>query len=211
MTLRARIILITLIGLGCIVALFVIIKIVQFYRDHISSAPVSTQPTVPSKPDQGQTSEQSVHTSLPPLPPPEIKNITTPQERTKEDVAGFVLPFVERLGSYSNQGSYENLSDVMPLMTEHMKKWAQSLITEAQSRPVPTIYKGTTTRALSYTFDVFDEKNGTAQLTVTAQRKDMVGSSTNVKIYNQSVLVSLIKDGPNDAWLVDRADWKNAQ
>ncbi len=114
------------------------------------------------------------------------------------------LPFVERMGSYSNQGGSGNLEMLLPFMTSSMKQWAQGRIDAAKTAGYQPIYSGTSTSVLSYHVTAVNTND--AQLQMTTQRKESVGAATNSKIYNQDVDVRMLKEA--GVWLVDSVDWK---
>ena len=61
---------------------------------------------------------------------PENKNTLPPvsyEEKEKAQLQQLVSAFVERYGSYSNQTDFENLTDLMPFMSQSLKNWAEKL------------------------------------------------------------------------------------
>ncbi len=204
LSLRARVTLVMMFVLIAILVLFGIAKIVSFFtKKSVEPAPVvmnTKEQPVKQKTDVYDTSKIPFQKNEAPAV------VKTKEERSALDAAAFVMPFVDRLGSYSNQSNFENLQDLLPFMTEEMQVWAKAKIQEAALKPIPTIYKGTTTKSFSYSNVQLDESKGTAEVTVSAQRKDFVGTGTNFKVYNQDVVVKLKKESKQ--WLVDSADWK---
>ena len=91
-------------------------------------------------------------------------------------------------------------------MTENFKKWAQGKINDQLQKPYQPIYQGVTTKALSYTMNLFDEKTGIAEMVVSTQRREMIGSPANTKTTNQDITLKFVKN--DDIWLVDHAEWK---
>jgi hypothetical protein len=202
MTLRAKIILALIAGLGIIVLAFAGIWIYRFVQNTSSEEPgQATSTPQGTQLPTSQTGNQKLPQPVEPIPQT-TKRTLSPAET---EVVGFVLPFVERFGSYTNQGRYENLQDLLPLMAPSMKQWAQGKIQEVQNKPIPKVYQGTTTQALSYTTVSFGESQ--AEFVVSTQRKDLVGTTTNARVYMQDITIKLAKI--NGVWLVERAEWKN--
>lgn len=128
------------------------------------------------------------------------------QESQKADLITIVVPFVERFGSFSNQSNYQNLEDLQPFMTPTMKTWAEEKIRDARSKAISALYRGVTTKVLSYIMTSFDDAHGTAEFKITVQRKELVGTETNFKVYNQDIVVQLSK--VEGVWLVNSAQWQ---
>lgn len=200
MTLRAKIALISLIGISAFLIIFAVVQVVSLFNKQskengntpVVEAPVSTSTPSPTPA---------------PTPTPSPQPVPPPQRTSGEaDLASIGMPFAERFGSYSNQSSYENLSDLLPFMTENFKKWAQGKINEQLAKPYQPIYQGVTTKSLSYTMKQFDEKVGIAEMDISTQRREMIGSPSNTKTYNQDITLKFVKT--DDIWLVDHAQWK---
>ena len=201
MTLRAKIILTLLIGIIAFLIIFAIVRIVSLGKGAQEGG--GTPPIVSPAPSSAPTPEPTPAPSPVPAPQP----IPAPQRSAGEaDLASIGMPFAERFGSYSNQSSFENLSDLLPFLTDDFKKWADGKIAEQLKRPYQPIYKGITTKALSYSMKLFDDKAGIAEMTVSTQRREMVGSPANTKTYNQDIVLKFVKH--DDIWLVDHAEWK---
>ncbi|MBI4272453.1 hypothetical protein HY621_01220 [Candidatus Uhrbacteria bacterium] len=203
MTLRIKIILVIFVTVITAVLIGVGISLFTFYKK--GKEPVSA-PT----PIVNQVFEP---VGQPPVEKPEVKPVSPPppKEVSEEDkargaITGIVLPFVETLGSYSNQGSFENLSNLLPFMTPSMKSWAQTQIDDSRSKPIPEIYKGVSTRTMNHTISKVDLSEGVSEVMVETQRKEQVGTSTNFRTFNQNILVRLKTH--NDVWLVDGAFWQ---
>lgn len=205
MTLRLKIIFSLLIGVTILVASFGIFKAVKFYNEKFGKKTEQQQNTVPSEQDSFFTQNNSPQLNQPvqqvvPSAPPST------DDKQRADLISIALPFVERFGSYSNQSNFANLDDLMPFMTAQMQKWAKDKITSSQNSAPPVLYKGVTTKALSQTVVSMDEQKGSAQIKVSTQRKELIGTSTNFKVYNQDVLITFSKE--DSAWLVDSAVWQ---
>ncbi|MEK7648796.1 MAG: hypothetical protein AAB400_02645 [Patescibacteria group bacterium] len=204
LTLRSKIILSLLIGVILFLVIFAIVRLTSFVKKagQGTNGAIGVEVPVPSptpSPEPSPTPNPSPAPAPQPIPPPQ-------RSAGEADLASIALPFAERFGSYSNQSSYENLSDLLPFMTEDFKKWAQGKINEQLAKPYQPIYQGVTTKALSYSMKMFDEQTGIAEMAVSTQRREMIGSPANTKIYNQDVTLKFVKS--DDIWLVDRAEWK---
>ncbi len=203
MTLRIKIVLVIFITVLTAVLIGVGISLFTFFKKGGTPTPTPT-PIVNSVTGEGeqQPKEQVV---AQPTPPPRQQEISE-EDKARGAITGMVLPFVETLGSYSNQGSFENMSNLLPFMTPSMQSWAQTQIDLARSKPIPEIYKGVTTRTINHTISKIDLAESTAEVMVETQRKELVGTSTNFRTFNQNILVRLKKH--NDVWLVDGAFWQ---
>ena len=203
MTLRIKIILVILVTVIAAVLIGVGISLFTFFKKGKESVPASI-PIVNQvfEPVGNPPIEKPEVEPAPPPPPKEVSE----EDKARGAITGIVLPFVETLGSYSNQGSFENLSNLLPFMTPSMKSWAQTQIDNARSNPIPEIYKGVSTRTINHTVSQIDLSEGVSEVMVETQRKEQVGTSTNFRTFNQNILVRLKKH--NDVWLVDGAFWQ---
>lgn len=218
MTLRLKIILTMLIGVTVVVVFAAGFWLYRFFMKQAGQpeqgAP-SLQQNIPQESPQEQDGffqevdrsapapEQKAPVRKAPLPA-QPSSDASPAERA--DLISFALPFAERFGSYSNQGNYENLSDLLGFMSASMRQWASERISSAKEQPTPTLYKGVTTKALSNTVLFIDNKKGRAEIRVATQRKELIGSATNFKVYNQDLVLSFVKE--DSVWLVDSAVWQ---
>lgn len=206
MTLRIKIILIIFATVILAVLIGVGISIYTFYKKGGTPPPPPPLIINPVAEPTDQDIGVEPPIKLRPAPPPPPSKEISEEEKARGAITGMVLPFVETLGSYSNQGSFENMSNLLPFMTPSMKSWAQTQIDTARSKPIPEIYKGVTTRAINHTISKFDLDEGAAEVMVETQRKELVGTSTNFRTFDQNILVRLKKH--NDVWLVDGAFWQ---
>ncbi|MDP2630488.1 MAG: hypothetical protein Q8P56_03710 [Candidatus Uhrbacteria bacterium] len=203
MTLRLKIILSALGVVAVLLAVFSIIFVMGFFKKQGGQqgtekteqvAPLPTQ-----EPPQRNGTSQAVLT-------PSTEQVSQVPGKPGDEIISLVLPFVERLGSYSNQGNLENLSDLLPVMSDSMSAWAQKQIDEQTNKPFQTVYHGVTTKSLQYTLTKFEDAKGIAELKISTQRKELIGSSTNARVYNQDIIVKLVKK--DTAWVVDGAYWQ---
>lgn len=200
MSKKAKIVLALMVVIILFIIGFAIFQVTSLIRKSqggeqpLAPAPIGQLPVQPVQPPQTTTLPQ------PPAQP------TEPRSSGEASVAAIALPFTERFGSYSNQSEYEHLQDLLPFMTENFKKWAQGKIEEQMKIPYQPVYQAVTTKSLSYAVKMFDEAAGLAELTVSSQRKEVIGSEANSKVYVQDIDIKMVKQ--NDVWLVDHAFWK---
>jgi len=129
--------------------------------------------------------------------------VSTPEEVELQRVKNLSSLFTERFGSYSNQGDFENVSDLMPLMTGTLQAWAEGYIEENTALD-DSVYFGVSTKALATEVISFDPVAGRAEINVQAQRTEV--SSEGTKTYNQTLNIRLVKSG--NEWLIDFIKWQ---
>ena len=166
----------------------------------VASVPTTTDNTAATTTTPAVTNQNTVASPA----AVEAKKPAPALKSSESMLISIALPFVERMGSYSNQGGAGNLEMLLPFMTSSMKQWAQGRIDAAKTAGYQPIYSGTSTSVLSY--HVTSVNTNDAQLQMTTQRKESVGAATNSKIYNQDVEVRMLKEA--GVWLVDSVDWK---
>jgi len=203
MTLRLKIILGMIITLVALIVIFSIIAVVGIFRKQGKVEPPQQQTQNSTVPSQQESQGNGATT---PPQQEQGQSAPTPPSKPGDDLLSLVLPFVERFGSYSNQGNFENLSDLLPFMTDAMKTWAQKQITIQTQKSFQSVYRGVTTKALSYTMAHYDATKGQAEMKVSTQRQEMIGSSENSRSYTQDITVKLVKS--DGVWLVDGVYWQ---
>lgn len=111
--------------------------------------------------------------------------------------------FTERYGSYSSESHFENLTDVMGLMTDSFAAETQAYIDTAKTPPE---YYGVTTHVISIDVTAMDETAGTATVTVETQREEATGSIQNVTVKYQTLVLTMVQiDGQ---WKISSATWE---
>lgn len=110
--------------------------------------------------------------------------------------------FVERYGSYSNEAEFQNLVDVLPLMTDSFAGETKALI--ASSQP-PESYYGVSTAVLTVAVEEMDETKGVAKMKMQTQREISEGSTQNTSVKYQEIRLELIKEA--GVWKVNSAIW----
>lgn len=122
------------------------------------------------------------------------------------DASKLSVSFAERLGSFSNQSNFGNITDLKIFMTPKMIVWADKEVSNLRAANYSGEYYGITTKALTTKTISYDKKLGTAQVEVTTERiegrADTLGAS-----FTQKMMVTLIQK--NDQWLVDSAYWED--
>ncbi len=215
MSLRAKIILAVIISLIGLALIAVIVWGIGVLRGgQTSTTPSTSQGSItqetPNAQEQRAANVISGEGLITPSPTSGSVNAPPEQKRAAEsEIQVLSMPFVERLGTYSNQSNYENLSQLLPFMTATMQGWANEKITAAQKQPFNTLYTGITTKALSFQVVSINETAGIAEAKIATQRKESVGTATNAKVYNQDISLKFKNIG--GAWLVDSATWENVQ
>jgi len=140
------------------------------------------------------------------LEPEEIEpviEISSTEEIERQRVKNTSVLFTERFGSFSNQGDYQNIKDVMPLMTSSMQDWAEGQIGEGAADGEP--YYGVSTKVISTNIKSFDLATGRAEVNLDAQRHE-TRTGEEARTYYQTLNLVLIKVGSE--WLIDFAKWQ---
>lgn len=150
------------------------------------------------------------------LPPVTLPNSTTvsatvpeasAEEKLRSSISRLAAAFAERYGSYSNQGNFDNLSDLESLMTEKMWAETENFIEQSKaSAGDSSVYFGITTKAISVNIASIDEGAGTAKITIGTQRRESSGSmadSSAIKYEDLELFFLKV----NDEWKVDTAKW----
>jgi len=122
------------------------------------------------------------------------------QELVQEDVKRVASSFAERFGTWSNQTNSGNLTDLKLFMTPAMQAWVDDYIAQNRQTDYEQYY-GITTKAV-----VAEVKNYQADAaTVQVQTKRTETKDNKTRIFNQSILIKLLK--PGKEWRVDSAVW----
>jgi type II secretory pathway component PulM len=129
-------------------------------------------------------------------------------DKLKTDLSRMASAFAERFGSYSNQGDFENILDLKPIMTEEMQQWADDFIERNRSAMGDTsVYSGVTAKAISMSITSLNEGVGQATIIVGVQKIENSGTLTgNEKVSYQDMELNFKKVG--EEWRVDEAIWK---
>lgn len=115
--------------------------------------------------------------------------------------------FAERFGSFSNQSNYENVMKLFPYMSESMRRWAEQYVVQEKAKVLPHAeYYGMTTKALSVSMVVLDEKKGRAELIISTQRREVSQASSAPKVFYQDLSMTFVQE--DSVWFVNEARWK---
>jgi hypothetical protein len=131
--------------------------------------------------------------------PPSKKEIQTASAQITSKM------FVERFGTYSNHGEFNNLEDLYSMMTPFMANWVKTtyLPDFRADYPVDSDFYRLVTLAL--TAEIIDETATTTDVMVSTQRTKTMGTGEPEK-FNQDIKIELQKQGDN--WLINGAYWQ---
>ena len=121
------------------------------------------------------------------------------------DLEKMAMAFSERLGSYSSQSDYSNLTDLKIYMTASLQDWAGQYADKLRSDHANSTYYGISTTAIYATIESFDKTGGTASVTVTTQRRESTAEINGGEPFRQDIDLSFKR--VNGEWLVDAAYW----
>ena len=110
--------------------------------------------------------------------------------------------FAERYGSYSNQGDYQNLRDLLPVMTARYRRETEAFLATASSSSGQT-FEGVTSVKIST--DVRSADADSAVIAVTLQQERRSGTAAPTVGY-RTLRMELEKVG--EEWRVDKASWE---
>lgn len=133
-----------------------------------------------------------------------------PHTFNANDLSKMAMAFAERIGSFSSQSDYGNFTDLKIFMTPSMQDWADKTVADYRSKATNnTAYYGITTTAVTSEIKSFDDKAGTAKITVNTERRESADNSAiNVggTPYRQKIDFNFLK--VNGDWLIDSAYWQ---
>jgi len=111
--------------------------------------------------------------------------------------------FVERYGSYSNEANFQNVRDVIPVMSQ---AFAAATLADLANKKASTGFYGVTTNVITADVVSQDESKGTAVIDLSTQRVEENGSAQNKTTKYQKIQLTLVKE--SGVWLVDSAKWQ---
>lgn len=111
--------------------------------------------------------------------------------------------FAERYGSYSSHDSYENLRDLLPVMSASFRAKTEALLAENSAAGPAGAYEGVTSVRVSTTTRTYDEATGRARMGVSLQQTASKGTVETVSY--RTLEVWLVKEGPD--WKVNAVEW----
>ncbi len=187
----------------------VIVIILIVYFGFIKSAPLPSL-TTPTATTTAQLPTGTAATATPSDAPRNYQqyNVASeaPHQTNATDLAKLAMAFASRFGSYSNQSDYGNFTDLKIFMTDNMAEWVDTYIVQLKAKDTGPGYYGITTRAISADVKSFDDKAGTAQVTVLTERSESADTIGGGKAYAQNLDLTFKK--VNGDWLADRAYWE---
>jgi len=128
-----------------------------------------------------------------------LPSVETPGNTAGRQVAEL---FAERYGSYSNQGNYQNLRDLLPIMTAEYRSRTEAFLASASSEPGEP-YEGVTSVRISTETRSMDDDE--AVIAVSLQQQKSVGTAAPTIAY-RTLRMELERVG--DRWLVADARWE---
>jgi hypothetical protein len=194
MTDRRRAILIVALAvllLGVIIAAVILVS--RALPKKPSPTPVGQDTTVP-------TAEQEAAAAI--IKNPLVPATSEPVGRTAAAQMGEL--FAERYGSYSNQGDYQNLRDLLPVMTASYRAKTEATLAAAAPQRAQT-FEGVTSVKISSDVRSYNEAAGTAVVAVTLQQEKVSGTTTVIGY--RTLRMELKKVGED--WRIDASRWEN--
>jgi hypothetical protein len=128
-----------------------------------------------------------------------------PHQLNANDATKTSSLFAERLGSFSNQSDYGNVTDLKIFMTKAMQDWADKYVADLKAQKYTGEYYGITTHTLTTKVLNYDEKAGKVKVEVTTERQESHAANLGAA-YQQKMTLDLVKY--NGSWLVDNAVWE---
>ena len=166
-----------------------------------SAAPAPAAAPVPAAEEAVETPEAIPEVPASPLRPTAVAAPTD----ARTGAIQLAELFAERYGSYSNQESYQNLRDLLPVMSQSLRKATEAELAKAGTVPPAQNYEGVTSAKISTKVLSFSEAAGTASLAVTLQETKTVGTAPPEVSY-RTLRLSLVKEGED--WKVDAVKWE---
>lgn len=126
---------------------------------------------------------------------------------SEHDVRIIAEPFVERFGSYNNQGGFDNFREIEIFMTDSLKAWVNGTYLAQLTSRMPNLnqYFAVNSKVLSSQVDELNQETGKAAMTMNVQRQEITNGA-ETKLYYQDAQVELQKvDG---VWKVNGIFWK---
>jgi len=138
-----------------------------------------------------------------PEPEPEEEVVRTLPEDGPAGASTIARGFVERFGSYSTEGGYQNIEDVIAISTASLAERLEDLADSARASSDDEYY-GISTLIISV--KTLEETETTAVIEILTQRVESIGSPRNSTTVYQTITINLLKIG--DEWFVDDFLWE---
>jgi len=186
---RKRVIEVTIAGLILLAFMFVVWLITRdaAVEQVVEEEKVQTLPVT--------NTTQKPTTTINPADVPQVQEVS----------AGTITrTFVERIGSYSSESDYQNVKDVLGIVTAELAAQLEKDAEEARAKsPDNGGYYGIST---SYVGAKNTQESDTAiALLVQTQREESFGSPGNSTVRYQAIEVTLVKEGQD--WKVSEYTW----
>ncbi|MEI6529535.1 MAG: hypothetical protein WCN88_04025 [Candidatus Falkowbacteria bacterium] len=199
------------IGILIIVIGLIIIGLIVYFGFLRKSSPTVIDNTEVPEVTGQLPSAPTIGTTTPSDQPRNYQKYNAASEATHQingdDLGKISMSFAERFGSFSNQSSYGNFTDLKILMTDNMKTWADKYVEELKTQPnSSSAYYGIVTDSLTYEVKKFDDAAGQAEILIGTQRRESTEKINGGESYNQNLSLSLVKVGGE--WLFDKAYWE---
>ncbi|PIX62050.1 hypothetical protein CO057_00135 [Candidatus Uhrbacteria bacterium CG_4_9_14_0_2_um_filter_41_50] len=133
----------------------------------------------------------------------DLTDVTTNDVPQPADPDTVSRVFVERLGSFSNQGDFENLEVIKDISTQSLKNKLDAIIADAL-REKEGAYYGVSTYVIS--IKELTSSDTEASYNITTQRQEAIGSPGNATVKYQDIVVYLTNI--SEEWLVNDFTWK---
>lgn len=143
---------------------------------------------------------------VPPPPEPVFVNPLIPKAQSnpgRTAAQQMAELFAERYGSYSNQGDYRNLTDLLPVMTARYRQSTEAFLASADAAHGQA-YEGVTSKKVSS--QVRKSSADSAVVAVTLQQTKTSGGG-DATIGYRTLRLELLRAG--DDWRVDVATWED--
>lgn len=138
---------------------------------------------------------------------PTVRRTSTQTQSSESEVRRLAANAVERYGTYSNQSGFANIRDLFVFMSDDFAQRSRQTISRAQEADSDVaLYYGITTEAAITDTVTFNDTQGTGTFRVQAQRQEYLGGPNNVRSFQQTALVEVVKEG--GVWKIDAIEWQ---
>lgn len=128
----------------------------------------------------------------------------------RTQVENLARSFASIYGSFSNQNNYENITSIYDLMAPALRSQQEAFVASEKAKGGDTsLYHGYTSVPQVTTVKDFNENAGTADVTITLQRTETSGSSSESTTYFQDITLRFQR--LNGAWKVGSIAWSAKQ
>ncbi len=189
-------------------AIIIALLLLIWLRSRPAPTPAAQQPvtTVPQQPAGALPSVPVVRNAGILADIEETAPTTAPAETTDQTLLLLAQSFVERFGSYSNQGRFQNLDDLKIFMTPSMQTWVDGYKADLEKEHGDfNTYYGIDTFVISKTVDSLDEATGKATITLKTQRQEFTTATGAPRVFYQDMRLELLKI--TNEWKVNGAYW----